>query len=122
MFSDNNEFRNESIEENIRSDTSNSDDILDTEFSIDEVKSAMLSLKRGKSGGVDNICPEMFIDSAEMRSPILCKLFNNMFLNCIHPENLIKVIIVPVPKKGDPNDTNKYRGIKLTSIFSKYWK
>ena len=42
-----------------------------------------------------------------------------MFLNCIFPENWTKGIIVPVPIKGDPNDTNNYRGITLTSIFSK---
>ena len=79
LFSDNNEFRNETIEENIRSDTSNSDDILDTEFSIDEVKSAMLSLKRGKSGGVDNICPKMFIDRAEILSHIF---YVNVLITC----------------------------------------
>ena len=28
-------------------------------------------------------------------------------------------VIVPVPKKGDNSDVNNYRGITLTSIFSK---
>ena len=30
-------------------------------------------------------------------------------------------ILVPVPKKGDLSDVNNYRGITLTSIFSKIY-
>ena len=37
----------------------------------------------------------------------------------IYPDSWTRGIIVPVPKKGNINDINKYRGITLTSIFSK---
>ena len=30
-------------------------------------------------------------------------------------------VLVPVPKKGDLSDANNYRGITLTSIFSKLY-
>ena len=52
-------------------------------------------------------------------SPLLCKLFNYMYSNCIYPENWTKGIIVPIPKKGNINDVNNYRGITLSSILSK---
>ena len=40
-------------------------------------------------------------------------------INVIIFTGKIIIIIVPVPKKGNPNDVNNYRGISLTSIFSK---
>ena len=42
-----------------------------------------------------------------------------MFEKGIYPDSWTRGIIVPVPKKGDLNDTNNYRGITLTSLFSK---
>lgn len=42
-----------------------------------------------------------------------------MYDNCIYPDSWSRGIIVPVPKKGNLNDVNNYRGITLTSIFSK---
>ena len=42
-----------------------------------------------------------------------------MFEKAIYPDNWTRGIIVPVPKKGNQNDVNNYRGITLTSVFSK---
>ena len=42
-----------------------------------------------------------------------------MFDNSIYPECWTRGIIVPVPKKGNLNDVNIYRGIRLTIVFSK---
>ena len=50
---------------------------------------------------------------------MLCKLFNYIFDYNIYPEIWRKGIIVPVPKKGKLNGVNNYRGITLTSVFSK---
>ena len=50
---------------------------------------------------------------------MLCKLFKYIFDNNMYPEIWRKGIIVPVHKKGNLNDVNNYRGITLTSIFSK---
>ena len=61
----------------------------------------------------------MFIESRTFMSPILCNLFNFIYTNSLYPVSWTKGIIVPVPKKGDLSDANNYRGITLTSIFSK---
>ena len=50
---------------------------------------------------------------------MICKLFNYILCNNLYPDSWTKGILVPVPKKGDLSDVNNYRGITLTSIFSK---
>ena len=92
---------------------------LDCEFSQSEVLKAIKSLKRGKSTGADQLFPEIFIEGAEILSPILCKLFNFMYDKALYPDAWTRGTIVPVPKKGNLSDVNNYRGITLTSIFSK---
>ena len=67
----------------------------------------------------DDLLPETFIECKELLSPLLCRLFNHVCSKCIYPISWRKGVIVPVPKKGDLSDVNNYRGITLTSIFSK---
>ena len=42
-----------------------------------------------------------------------------MYSNTVYPSEWAKGVIVAVPKEGDPNNVNNYRGSTLTSIFSK---
>ena len=119
LYSNSDGFINDDVEEDI----SNIDDNinveeLDCDFTIEEVKRAISALKRGKSCGIDNLILEAFIESSEIIAPILCTLFNYMYLNNVYPSEWAKGVIVPVPNKGDPNNVNNYRGITLTSIFS----
>ena len=73
------------------------------------------SLKDKKSPGIDSLVPEMFIDGIDTLSPILCLCLIKVF----NPESWTNGIIVTVPKNGNINDIINYRGITLTSIFSK---
>ena len=120
LFSNDNAFKNESVEDELtNSNSSTSVENLDRPIDLTEVKTAILSLKGGKSSGFDNLIPEIFTDGIEVLSPLLCELFNHIFNFGIYPESWTKGIIVPVPKKGNPNDVNNFRGIALTSVFSK---
>ena len=47
--------------------------------------------------------------------------FNCIFASNHYPLSWTKGIILHVPKKGDLSDVNNYRGITLTSIFSKLY-
>ena len=67
---------------------------LDKPIDIEEVKKAISSLKRGKSCGIDDLKAEMFIDSKDLVSPMLCKLFNHLYANCLYPDSWTKGIIV----------------------------
>ena len=88
-------------------------------LTVDEVLRAVDKLKCNKSAGIDLLIPEFFIACKDVISPFFCKLFNFMFENCVYPESWSSGIIVPIPKTGDKKDANNYRGITLTSIFSK---
>lgn len=92
---------------------------LDCSFTCDEVRKTILKMKRNKAFGIDLLLAEMFIDGVDILTPILCKLFNHIFDNGLYPESWTKGLIVPIPKKGDLNDVNNFRGITLSSIFSK---
>lgn len=121
LFSSDNIFSNNDVEDEMLNDEINQSAVeqLDIDFSINEVKNAMSSLKRGKSGGIDLLIPEIFLECSDVLSPVFCKLFNYIYSQGIYPESWTKGILVPVPKKGNLNDVNNYRGITLTSVFSK---
>ncbi|MCG8046600.1 MAG: reverse transcriptase family protein, partial [Candidatus Thiodiazotropha endolucinida] len=85
------------------------------------VKIAINLFKRRKSPGIDLLLPEIFLEGRELLAPVLCKIFNFLFDNSIYPECWAKSMLVPIPKKGDKKDVNNYRGICLSSIFSKIY-
>ena len=92
---------------------------LDCEIQLSEVLKSVRALKLNKSPGIDLLTAEMFVNASNLLSPILCKLFNYIYDSGCYPQNWSNGITVPVPKKGDKNDVNNYRGIMLTSIFPK---
>ena len=121
LYSTENIFANDDTEQVLQDDSfifRNVEQLV-CSFSVQEVEKAIGCLKRGKSSGEDALIPENFLETKSFMSPILCRLFNYMFENSIYPESWTRVIIVPVPKKGNLNDVNNYRGITLTSAFSK---
>ena len=121
LYSTENIFANDDTEQILQDDSFIFRNVeqLDCSFSVQEVEKAIGCLKRGKSSGEDALIPEIFLETKSFMSPILCRLFNYMFENSIYPESWTRGIIVPVPKKGNLNDVNNYRGITLTSVFSK---
>jgi len=122
LFSDNDAFTNDIFETQVNDNVfmnNNNVDCLDRQISIEEVNIAISSLKNGKSASVDSLIPELFKVCHNQLAPMLCKLFKYIFDNNMFPEIWRKGIIVPVHKKGNLNDVNNYRGITLTSIFSK---
>jgi hypothetical protein len=56
-------------------------------FTVEEVLQAISELKRRKGAGIDCLIPEMFIECNDILAPLLCKLFNHMYINCIYPES-----------------------------------
>ena len=94
-------------------------DELDKPFDIDEISRVIISLKRNKSSGFDNIPADFFIDARDFIVPYLVHLFNKIFDNGVYPELWTKGMIVPIYKKGDKNNVANYRGITLINSMAK---
>ena len=61
----------------------------------------------------------MFIDGIHVLSPLLVNMFYHIFESGTYPQEWLKGIIVPIPKKDDLTDANNYRGITIMSVFAK---
>ena len=134
VYSENSNFKQDFVEQFVDEGLGNSNidiggnstmhydtSVLDGIITCAEVKKAVFKLQRNKSPGFDMLPPELFLDSFELIGDMLCKLFNFIFRNNLYPECWTKGLIVPVPKKGGLANVNNYRGITLTSIFSKIY-
>jgi hypothetical protein len=121
LFSNDEIFENNYIEEQLNNGTNTfiNIDELDCDFSYEEVDKAFSTLKRGKSAGSDKLVPDIFIDCKDLLIPVFIKLFNYIYSRGVYPSCWCYGVIVPVPKKGNADDINNYRGITLTSVFSK---
>ena len=93
--------------------------ILNRDISAEEVLKAVKSLKSGKSCGIDEISNEML----QMSVPVLSKhflfLFNFILQNGTYPSNWKENVIKPIYKGGGTSDPSNYRGIAISSCFSK---
>ena len=95
------------------------DEILDADITAEEVKAAIRHLKNGKAAGPDGIIGDILKAAEDSLVPFLVKYFNNLFKEGWFPTEWTKAIIVPLHKKGDPNDMDNYRVIALLSVLGK---
>ena len=92
---------------------------LDEPFTVDEIKSAIKTLKTGKAYGNDHLLNEYFTESVDIVGLHLCDIFNKILNSGYFPTSWTEGIIVPIHKKGSETDVNNYRGISLLSCLSK---
>ena len=97
------------------------DDILDSDFSAEEVKTAIRALHNGKAAGPDGVIGEFFKHSEACSVTFLTNYFNALFRTGTFPTAWTEAIIQPLHKKGDINNADNYRGISLLSISSKLY-
>ena len=80
---------------------------------VEEVKSAITSLKSNKSPGIDGISNNILKQNMEILSPTLTNLINECFEEGIFPDILKVSLIIPIYKSGAKTDLNNYRPISL---------
>ena len=98
----------------------NSDsDCLNEPIGMDEVQESIKSLKGGKAGGGDGVLVEMIKCSSHILAPYFVRLFNSVLDTGNFPRLWCESTIIPLHKKGDRGNPDNYRGITLTSVFSK---
>ena len=93
-------------------------------FTANEVRNIIDATKRKKAAGPDKIYNEYLKDTAQLLVPTWTKLYNKCLEVATIPEQWRQSIIKVLYKgKGDPKDTNKYRGIALENnpfkVFTK---
>ena len=99
----------------------NFDNDLDLEFSENELRKVVFSLKNNKSAGIDSITGDLLKASFEFTSPFLLLLYNRMFSSSEYPRACGEGIIASIFKKGDPNEASNYRGITLIIVLAKIY-
>ena len=102
----------------------NDDEILKNEISVKEVTAAIIKLKMGKSAGPDGLSLEHFRYGGPFLTLWITKLLNRIIVLEEIPSCMKEGIITPIYKKQgkDPLLVNSYRGITVSSVFSKLFE
>lgn len=87
--------------------------------SLEEILSAIRSLKNNKAAGPDGIHAEMLKHGGSTLQQHLLKLFQTVWHEERVPSDWGLAAIVPVFKKGDSSNVKNYRGISLLALALK---
>ena len=89
----------------------NSVDILDDEFTIEEIDQVVKHLKRGKAAENDDIKSDYILCEHNNLKYVMKELFNKLYSIGFFPTEWSTGKIVPIHKRGDNNNPQNYRGI-----------
>ena len=92
-----------------------------TNISVREVSDSVSQLSSGKSSGYDSLNAEHFKYAGHSCATHLSLCFTMMLRHCHLPNELTKVVLVPIlkDKTGNISDKDNYRPIALASVASK---
>lgn len=93
------------------------DYILD--FSLEEVRSAILRLKSGRNPGPMKISALFIQHNIDTLAPVMCWINNAIILTGYFPADVKHSYSVPIPMKGSSNDAKNHRGIAIQSCLPK---
>lgn len=96
-------------------------DILNSDITEEEVRTALSGLKKGKAAGPDGVLNDLLKTTGDTIVPYLLTLFNDLFRTGDYPSDWAKAIIQPIFKKGDDENPDNYRGVSLLSCVSKLY-
>ena len=97
-------------------------DILNRNFTADEIKSSIMSIKSNKSPGIDYIPAEFIKAGVDIISNDVAELFNYVIENRDFPENWAIGLRNPIYKSGIKINTSNYRGITVLPVFEKIFE
>ena len=109
---------------NTPAQTDNSQNVrpIDTEeFTEDEVRKAIATLKTNKSPGMDRITAEMMKAGSETIVQWVCGICNQIWESGIVHVDREDGIVVCIPKKGNLSECDNWRGVTLLSIPGKVY-
>ena len=86
---------------------------------LQEVTHAIKQMKTGKSPAIDNICIELLKTDVITAGNVFTDLFSDIWTANEIPRDWNKGLIVKIPKKGDLQNCDNWRGITLLSMPGK---
>lgn len=94
--------------------------LLEGDFSLEEVQTAIGSLQSGKTPGADGLPTEFYSQNAEVLAPKMKALFSGLVETGALPESMEEAIIVLIPKPGkDSQECASFRPISLLNVDAK---
>ena len=90
---------------------------LNSPITIEELDSAIRTLRKGKAAGEDCISNEFLLNSNTQLRLAVLNLFNQCLDNGVYPWNTS--IVTPLHKKGDRYNPDNYRAIAVSSAIGK---
>jgi hypothetical protein len=93
--------------------------MLDRDFEVAEIVSALQLLKDRKAPGEDRVPYEFYKYAPTSFHQTLSDVFSRMLYTGKVDESFYKSVIFPIHKKGDLNDPSKYRGITFMNCGPK---
>ena len=99
----------------------NVETILDVPFTAEEIEAAIKCIKLGKAGGDDDIQPEHIMFGGHQLTVWLMRICNSIVEPESIPSTMKMGVLSPLYKGGGkgPLETGSYRGIVLTSVWTK---
>ena len=88
---------------------------MNRDITEEEILQILRTLQNNKALGPAGLEFEFFKHSA----PYLKLLFNKILYLKYFPSSWCNAMLIPIHKKGDPNNVNNYRGISLLNVLSK---
>ena len=86
---------------------------------LDELLLALRRMKRGKAGGQTGILPELLIAGGEELITRMLKVMEGVWRKGQDVEDWKHAEVVPIPKKGDLQLCDNWRGISLLDVVGK---
>ena len=88
---------------------------------VDDVYSAIRSLSVNKADSVDDLYSENLKNATDLLIQYITLIIKCMISHGIVPDCFLKANVMPIPKNRrlDLSDSNNYRAIAISSIFSK---
>ena len=108
--------------ENMDGDNRTELDILNSNFTQDEIECAIDKLKNNKSPGLDSIPAEIIKSCKEQIGGDILEAFNYIIEKRDFPDSWAQGLRSPIFKAGDVKDVHNYRGITILSIFGKLFE
>ena len=86
---------------------------LNNSIQEDEVRQSIKQLAIGKAAGPDRIATDFYHDYADLLTPILTTLYNEVWQDGIAPSSFLQAKIYPLKKNGDSPNGMDYRPLSL---------